>query len=32
MTEALKAEGAKEGIAFAFDKIERRPTRWIPIA
>lgn len=25
MTEALKAEGAKEGIAFAFEKIERRP-------
>jgi predicted DsbA family dithiol-disulfide isomerase len=25
MTEALKAEGAKEGIAFEFDKIERRP-------
>lgn len=25
MSEALVAEGAKEGIAFAFDKIERRP-------
>ena len=25
MTEALKVEGAKEGIAFEFDKIERRP-------
>lgn len=25
MGEALKAEGAKEGIAFAFDSIERRP-------
>ena len=25
MTEALKAEGEKEGVAFAFDKIERRP-------
>jgi predicted DsbA family dithiol-disulfide isomerase len=25
MGEALAAEGAKEGIAFAFDKIERRP-------
>jgi predicted DsbA family dithiol-disulfide isomerase len=25
MTEALKAEGAKEGIPFEFDKIERRP-------
>jgi predicted DsbA family dithiol-disulfide isomerase len=25
MTEALKAEGEKEGISFAFDKIERRP-------
>jgi predicted DsbA family dithiol-disulfide isomerase len=26
MTEALKAEGAKEGIVFEFDKIERRPS------
>jgi predicted DsbA family dithiol-disulfide isomerase len=25
MTEALKAEGVKEGIVFEFDKIERRP-------
>lgn len=25
MLEALKAEGAREGISFAFDKIERRP-------
>lgn len=25
MSEAIKGEGAREGIAFAFDKIERRP-------